>query len=170
MSTPIVPLVVLVGIPGSGKSTIAQRWQSQAPSRIVVSTDTIRAQLFGDATTQGPWPAIWREVCDRWQRGIHQIKTGQTQAVLYDATHAKRRDRRRTLQTARALGFTTIDGYWLDLPLEVCLERNQRRSRQVPVAVIHQMHQQLQRHPPHLTDGFNRLYTLAPSEDALNDL
>ena len=165
--THMVPLVVLIGIPGAGKSTIAQRWQSREPGRIVISTDTIRAQRFGNAGTQGPWPVIWRDVCDHWQRAITAIQAGHQRAVLFDATHANRRDRRRTLQTARQLGFTTIDGYWLNLPLNTCLDRNHRRSRQVPKTIIQRMHRQLQHHPPTLADGFDHLYTLGPDLDNL---
>ena len=163
-----VPLILLIGLPGSGKSTIAHRWQRRASGRIVISTDAIRHELFGDAAIQGSWPAIWRDVCDRWERSITAIRHGQQRSVLFDATHANRRDRRRTLTTARQLGFTTIDGYWLDLPLEMCLARNRQRSRQVPEFVLHRMHQQLQRHPPNPQDGFDHLYTVFPS--GLNDL
>ncbi|MEM9772674.1 MAG: AAA family ATPase, partial [Cyanobacteria bacterium P01_D01_bin.73] len=155
-----IPLTILIGIPGCGKSTIARQWQHRELGRVVVSTDQIRAKVFGDAATQGPWPEIWREVARQWQRAIAQIKTGQRRAVLYDATHANRRDRRRAIHFARQLGFTTIDGYWLDVPLEICLARNVRRSRRVPEAVIRRMHQQLQCHPPALSDGFDYLYTL----------
>ena len=169
MTTPIsVPLVILIGIPGSGKSTIARRWQGREPGRCIISTDAIRQECFGDAAHQGPWPIIWREVCDRWQRAIAAIHRGQQRAVLFDATHANRRDRRRTIQTARQLGFTVIDGYWINMPLNLCLARNRQRSRQVPEAIIRRMDQQLQRHPPHRSDGFDYLYTPHPA--ALDDL
>ncbi|MEM9246698.1 MAG: AAA family ATPase, partial [Cyanobacteria bacterium P01_F01_bin.153] len=138
--------------------------------RMVVSTDNIRAQLFGDAAIQGPWGAIWREVGSQWLRGIHGIQTGTLRAVLYDATHANRRDRRRAIHAARQQGFTTVDGYWLNVPLETCLTRNARRSRQVPDLIIQRMHQQLQRNPPALSDGFDYLYTVGSDGMDLGDL
>ncbi|MGD1937259.1 MAG: AAA family ATPase [Cyanophyceae cyanobacterium] len=168
--SPSVPLVILMGIPGCGKSTIAHRWQQQEPGRMVVSTDSIRAQLFGDAAIQGSWAAIWQEVGAQWRRGINGIRTGTLRAVLYDATHANRRDRRRAIRAARQTGFTTVDGYWLNVPLEVCLARNARRSRQVPEPVVCRMHQQLQRNPPALSDGFDYLYTVGSDGADLGNL
>ena len=163
-----IPLVILIGLPGSGKSTIAHRWQMREPGRYIISTDDIRQELFGNAATQGPWPAIWREVCNRWERAIAAIRRGEQQAVLFDATHANRRDRRRTIETAQQLGFTTIDGYWLDIPLETCVGRNRQRSRQVPEFVIRRMNQQLQGQPPHVNEGFDHVYTVIPT--AINDM
>ena len=168
--SPSVPLVILIGIPGCGKSTIAQHWQQRSPGRIVVSTDDIRAKLFGDRGIQGPWGAIWREVGHQWQGGVAAIKAGTLRAVLYDATHANRRDRRRAIHAARQQGFTTVEGYWLKVPLDICLARNARRARQVPDSVIRRMHHQLQRHPPELNDGFDYLYTLGADGMDLGDL
>ncbi|NJR58666.1 MAG: ATP-binding protein [Cyanobacteria bacterium CRU_2_1] len=49
---------VLIGVPGSGKSTFAQQWIARSPEYIWLSTDRIRAELFGDAANQGDWEKI----------------------------------------------------------------------------------------------------------------
>ena len=145
-------LILLIGLPGSGKSTLAQRLLAESPCQQLISTDTIRRQLFGDEAIQGPWLLVWREV----QRQFQQAVTS-TQAAIYDATNAQRRHRREVIALARATGFTHITGLWLDTPIWLSLARNKKRSRQVPEDVIFRMHRQLRDAPPTLQEGLDRL-------------
>ena len=48
----------LIGSPGSGKSTLAAQMIQSISSSQIISTDQIRAQLYGDAATQGNWAEI----------------------------------------------------------------------------------------------------------------
>ncbi|MEO1146475.1 MAG: AAA family ATPase [Cyanobacteria bacterium J06638_22] len=145
-------LLMLIGLPGSGKSTVAAQLATQEGWQIV-STDRIREQLFGDAAIQGAWPQVWAEV-ERQLRAIAQSSDGK---VIYDATNVRRCHRRQFLTRARSWGFDTIEAYWLDVPLAVCLERNQRRDRQVPVPIICKMYRQLRGGSPSVKEGFDRL-------------
>ncbi len=145
-------MILLIGLPGSGKSTLAQSLLVLNARRRLVSTDAIRAELFGDEAIQGAWPLIWQRVEQRWRQA-----TAVGLDVLYDATNTVRRQRRRTLGQARRLGFGRLVGWWLDVPLTVCLQRNQQRTRQVPEAVIQRMHRQLSGAPPTLAEGFDGL-------------
>lgn len=153
---PKVALVFLIGIPGSGKSTWEADFQ-QTCSCLLISTDQIRAELFGDAAIQGDWRLVWSVVQQRFQQAVQQIQAGQIQLALYDATNVKRRYRRDLIQMARSSGFNHITGVWLNPPLAVCLERNRNRSRQVPEPVIDRMHRQLWGAPPRLREGMDRL-------------
>jgi dephospho-CoA kinase len=47
----------LIGVPGSGKSTFSAEFAKLGNYRIV-STDAIRASLYGDATIQGEWVEV----------------------------------------------------------------------------------------------------------------
>ena len=47
-------LILLIGLPGSGKSSLAEQLVAQSPGSAIISTDAIRAQLFGDEGIQGP--------------------------------------------------------------------------------------------------------------------
>ena len=150
-------LLLLIGLPGSGKSSLAGQLAIQVPGSWIISTDTIRAELFGEEAVQGPWLLVWRQVEDQFRCAVEQIKDGKSSRAIYDATNTARRKRRDVLTLARAAGFTKITGVWVDTPLSVCLERNRRRDRSVPEAVIERMYRQLRDVPPSPAEGMDRL-------------
>jgi predicted kinase len=147
-------------LPGSGKSTWAQVFLARSPDIVGVSTDQIRAEIYGDEGIQGDWRQIWGQVQNRWRAALADIQTGQCGGVLYDATNVRRRSRRQLLHQARTLGFTRCIGLWFDTPLDLCLQRNQARSRHVPPDVIYRMARQLAGAPPHCREGFAALMRL----------
>lgn len=153
-----IDLMLLIGIPGSGKSTWAAEFQRLQPETIVISTDRIREKLFGDAALQGSWFLVQQEMRQQLQQAVLQIQSGQAKLAIYDATNAKRRYRRDLIALVRSIGFTHITAVWLNPPLELCLLRNQTRSRQVPEFVIHRMYRQLWSNPPRLREGIDRLF------------
>ncbi|MDH6058971.1 AAA family ATPase [Chrysosporum bergii ANA360D] len=145
-------LFLLIGLPGSGKSTLAQKLVAECPQRLLISTDTIRGQLFGSEATQGPWLLIWQEIQQQFQQAVAGGKT-----TIFDATNAQRRNRREVIASAREIGFTHITGLWVRTPVWLCLARNQRRERQVPQEVILRMYRQLREAPPSLEEGIDQL-------------
>ena len=80
---------VLIGPPASGKSTLARTLAplltaaGDSPA-LVLSTDAIRAEVFGDAAVQGPWIDIQQRL---QQRLIEAVAAGIP--VMIDATHAR---------------------------------------------------------------------------------
>ncbi|SRR5579883_1289638 len=156
----VVPLILLVGLPGSGKSSLAASLVRECPLYRLISTDTIRLHLFGDEAIQGPWLKVWRTVSSQFQQTAHQIATGHISAAIYDATNAVRRERRRVIALAHAQGFTDITVLWVNTALAVCLQRNQERDRQVPETVILRMHRCLMGAPPSVSEGCDRVFVL----------
>jgi predicted kinase len=145
-------LILLIGLPGSGKSTLAKQLLTQCPQMRLISTDTIRGQLFGSEAIQGAWEVIWQEIERQFQQAV---ATGEE--VIFDATNTHQLYRRELIASARDFGFTYIIGWWIKTPVWLCLARNKQRSRQVPEDIIFRMHQQITDHPPSLQDGFDRL-------------
>lgn len=152
-----VPLILLIGLPGSGKSTWARAFVSQYPTYSLVATDAIRERLYGNEAIQGDWRRIWRTVIVEWQSGIEAVHRSEIQGVVYDATNVRRRYRRGAIATARELGFTRLTACWFDVPLAICLQRNQQRVRQVPEEILYRMHRQLTGAPPAVEEGFDEL-------------
>jgi len=153
----MVRLILLIGLPGSGKSSLAKQLLAEDPRRQLISTDVIRSQLFGDEAIQGPWLLIWRSVELQFQQAVVQISRGAASVAIYDATNAQRRHRREVIAFARATGFTHITGLWLDTPVWLCLTRNKKRDRRVPEEAIFRMHRQLRDAPPTLPEGLDHL-------------
>ncbi|HEY9626178.1 MAG TPA: AAA family ATPase [Coleofasciculaceae cyanobacterium] len=150
-------LIFLIGLPGSGKSFLAQKLLQAHPERSLISTDAIRTHLFGDEAIQGSWRLIQQELQLQFQRAVQRRPVGDQPTAIYDATNVRRKNRREAIAQIRAIGFRQITGIWLDTPLSICLERNRQRSRQVPEAVILRMDRQLRGAPPSLSDGLDSL-------------
>ncbi|MBD2307378.1 AAA family ATPase [Chroococcidiopsis sp. FACHB-1243] len=149
--------MLLVGLPGSGKSTLVGQLVAADPKLQLISTDKIRERLFGNEVIQGEWLLVWREVQRQFQSAAIQISRGEVSTAIYDATNAQRRHRREVIVYARAAGLKQIVGLWVDTPVWLCLARNRRRDRQVPEEVILRMHRQLRDAPPSLSEGLDCL-------------
>ncbi len=72
---------MLIGMPASGKSTLAQQMANHWPDAVVISSDQIRSRLFGDANAQQDWQRVQAEIDTELTQAI---AAGQT--VTYDAT------------------------------------------------------------------------------------
>jgi predicted kinase len=142
-------VVLLIGVPGSGKSTVARN-RYPRPEFDIHSTDGIREELFGDEATQGPWSQI--ELVLRWR--ILKSVCARRVAVV-DATHAQRIHRTVAVEWLRSIGVEQVHALHVATPLAICRERNRGRSRVVPDRVISAMHQALEASPPGVEDGFD---------------
>jgi len=142
---------LLVGVPASGKSTLAKRL-ARSKNALVLSTDTIRQILYGNPKTQGNWEDI--------QRVLHNLLlkcVSQNKSVIINATHTLRAHRQTLLTLSKQINWTCI---YLKTDLDTCHKRNLKRSRVVPKDVINSMHQNLLNEPPTLTEGFKQIKIL----------
>ena len=156
---------LLIGPPASGKTTLARTLAPLltapgAPPALVLSTDAIRAEVFGDAAVQGPWIDIQQRLR---QRLIEAVAAGIP--VIIDATHARRPWRLAITQALPLPAPVEWIGWWLYTSLPTCLEWNRRREHQVPEAVIQEMAAALA--DPHFgpsrAEGFAALCAVVPS-------
>ena len=156
---------LLIGPPASGKTTLARTLAPLLtapgePPALVLSTDAIRAEVFGDAAVQGPWIDIQQRL---QQRLIEAVAAGIP--VIIDATHARRSWRLALTQALPLPAPVEWIGWWLYTPLPTCLEWNRLRERQVPEAVIQEMASALA--DPHFgpsrAEGFAALCAVVPT-------
>ncbi|WP_413176308.1 AAA family ATPase [Anabaena azotica] len=146
----------LVGIPGSGKSTFASQWLQYDPNCVIVSTDAIRAELFGDESQQGNWSLIEQEVLKRVKAAV-----AANISVVYDATNFKRSHRIDILQKFANVGADKWMAWYLKTPLKECYRRNQQRQRQVDENIIESYDKSLKQFEPIEAEGFSRVTALS---------
>ena len=88
MTNEVPKLEILIGLPGSGKSTYCKEKRESNSNSVYLSSDKIREELYGNESIQGN-PA---EVFTLMQsRAIEALKNGID--VFYDATNLTRKDR-----------------------------------------------------------------------------
>ena len=136
-------IVVLVGLPGSGKSTYLERLGITP-----LSSDVIRQLLADDATDQTIHVRVFR--CLRYL--LRQRLAIGRSATYVDATHLTPAERRPYIDIANRYGCA-IEALYFDVPLDVCLARNRGRSRVVPEEAVRAMAAKLV--PPSAEEGFS---------------
>ncbi|WP_158217086.1 ATP-binding protein, partial [Synechococcus sp. 8F6] len=156
---------LLIGQPASGKTTLAKVLAPLLtgpgdPPAQVLSTDVIRAEVFGDAAVQGPWVDIQQRLHQRIQEAV-----AAEIPVIVDATHARRPWRLALTQALPLPAPVEWIGWWLYTPLPTSLEWNGRRERAVPVPVIQEMAAALA--DPHFgpvrAEGFAAICAVVPT-------
>lgn len=136
-------IVLLVGLPGSGKSTYLERLGVKA-----LSSDAVRGLLADDENDQ----SIHREVFATL-RYLLRRRLALLRPVTYlDATHLTVRERRPYVKMGQLYGCA-VEAVFFDVPLEVCLQRNRGRRRVVPEDVMVRMAAKLT--PPAIEEGFS---------------
>ena len=135
-------LVLLIGIPGSGKTTLAEQLVSRGYLRL--NADDIRHEVLGSAVdTRNPEDGqkVFGIFFQRLEEALAESKD-----IVIDNTNINARHRGPILQRAIKAGYSDIQLWILDVPLEVCLERNRDRDRSVPDDVVKNYFNTLQGH------------------------
>lgn len=143
--TPKGYVVLAIGLPGSGKTTWFKR-----RGVLPLSSDMLRSILFDDIDEQ------------RYQKLVFSTLRSLLRARLIakmpwnyvDASNLSPHERRQWIKMAQSFGYD-VQAVFFDVPLEVCLERNQRRERSVSEDVLRKMAERLQ--PPHFKEGFSKI-------------
>ncbi|MEV5077843.1 polynucleotide kinase-phosphatase [Streptomyces sp. NPDC093064] len=155
-------LVVLVGASGSGKSTFARRHFKPTE---VLSSDFCRGLVSDDENDQG----ATRDAFDV----LHYIAGKRLAAgrrTVVDATSVQQDARRQLIDLAKSHDVLPI-AIVLDVPEEVCAERNAARTDRsdMPRRVIRRHTRELRRSLRHLErEGFRKVHVLRGVDEVEN--
>lgn len=135
---------ILRGIPGSGKSTIARILSQSvlahgAMGAVIVSSDAIRAELYGSEETQGNGHIVFSKVRSRIAEALNKGFD-----VIVDTTGISMTSVRQFEYIAKHFNATS-QIVEVRPSLETCKKRNSRRTRVVPEHVIDGMYQTISR-------------------------
>lgn len=139
-------LFMMIGLPASGKSTLAEQIAKSEDAEIV-SSDNIRKELYGDENIQGDNNKVFRILQERIISGLKNNKN-----MIYDATNISYKTRMAFLQRLNKLEVEKI-AIMVATPYEDCLIRNSQRERKVPEEVIKRMYYNF--YVPQYFEGFN---------------
>ena len=138
--------VILVGLPGAGKSTFVR---ARFPTHTHVSKDA--------------FPPHARDKQSRQDAAIRSaLAAGRS--VVVDNTNVTPADRAAIIGIARELGARVV-GYYIEASTREAVARNERREGRgrVPKVAIFTCAKKLV--PPSLGEGFDELHTLRVAED-----
>lgn len=146
-SCPVVN--VLVGLPASGKSTWAKE-ESELNGSVILSSDSIREELFGSEEEQGSPKLVFDTLKERL---VETIRCGRN--VIVDATSINRWERSDYINIANNNGAIAIATLF-NTPLEACKIRNEKRERTVPDFVYDRMTAKYEE--PSTEEGFSAVF------------
>jgi predicted kinase len=147
-------VVLAIGLPGSGKSSWFKRHNIHP-----LSSDLLRELLFDDAQEQRFQDLVFSNL-----RSMLKARLIARRPMNYvDATNLTPQDRNSWIKLAKDYGYD-VQGLFFDVPLEVCMERHQRRGRAVPEEIMRKMAGKLK--PPVFEEGFSKITVVRVKQKA----
>lgn len=143
-------MLMMVGIPGSGKSYLSNKL-SDAFQMVVHSSDDLREELFGDVNING------KETNDELFEELHKriradLRVGKS--VIYDATNIYPMFRKDFLASLSNIECLKLSVYIMT-PKYQCVKNNKRRNRKVPEDIIDSMAHKIL--APDISEGFDEV-------------
>lgn len=126
-------LLMLCGLPCSGKSTKAQEF-AEEHNATIFSSDSLRQEMFGDVNEQSHNQDLFVELHKRIK---NWLMNGES--AIYDATNISYKRRMAFLVELKKIPCEKIC-VLMATPYEECLRRNAERERKVPEEVIKRMY------------------------------
>lgn len=137
---------MMVGIPSSGKSTIAKEIAKQE-NAVIIATDDLREELFNDVNSQVDNDLVFRTAMQRVKQNL------KNRNVILDATNINYKRRMSMLHELNYIKDLQKIAVFVATPYEECLQRNKMRDRKVPESVIKRMYYNI--YIPQYYEGFD---------------
>lgn len=150
-------LRLLMGIPGSGKSTWVKNHLSLNDK--YVSRDEIRFSMVSETEEYfSKENKVFKEFVKRINEDLENYD------VFADATHISKASRNKLLRSITT-NVDEIELIWIKTPIDMAIERNENRKgtrSYVPVSAIRRMNTQTEK--PEFEEGFSKIYIVEPNQ------
>ena len=121
-------LVVLSGVPGSGKSYFSNALRNNKEKHVyIISSDQIRAEICGDQRDLSQDPLVWK-IFYSLVKTYSEDKNG---IVILDATNAKKEYRVNNIKPYRNL-YDQVDLVCFHIDKDLVLKQNRQREFALP--------------------------------------
>lgn len=147
-------LTMMIGVASSGKSTVSDQI-ARKTGAVIVSSDAIRGEIYGDENCQANHAKIFEIVHQR----IRSLLKGGSD-VIYDATNLSCKRRMAYLRTLKDLEVTKDCVVVVATPEDI-EERMKSRERKVPMEVVHRQLCQFQ--CPNYYEGWDNITVVQSS-------
>ena len=144
-------LVVLCGLPASGKSTYAKEFSEKYNANIH-SSDKIREELSGDVNNQSINELVFRTLHNRIK---DDLRNGIS--CIYDACNISYKRRMAFLQELNKIHCEKIC-FLMATPYEECIKNNANRDRKVSECIIERMYRNFD--VPYYYEGWDKIEIL----------
>lgn len=144
--------IMLVGPPGAGKTSYANKIKKKYMNFEIISPDEIRKELTGNANDQSRNQEVFDKV---YSRIAAYLSEGYN--VVYDATNCRTAYRTKVVDFCSELA-THMVCVIFTTSVSTCIQRNNERSRVVPEDVIENMWFTLKKHPPTIYEGYDAIF------------
>lgn len=143
--------IMMVGLPASGKDYwIKEFLKGVDEEYVVLSSDEIRGELYGDESEQGNPTEVFNLMHKRLKSALMLGKN-----VIYNATNTRVKNRAPALEIVKKYKDYMVYAEIIATTLPQCYHNNMKRERKVPREVIKRMYMNWE--PPHYFEGFNRI-------------
>lgn len=140
-------LWVMVGLSGSGKSSVAKEIVENNPNTIIVSSGIIREDLTGKVEDQSKNEEVFKVFHKRIREAL-----GNNTNVIADATNTTMRLRRAIIENIKGIECRKI-AYLIPKPFDQCKIDNLNRQHPVPNEVLDKQIRKFQ--IPFMEEGFD---------------
>lgn len=143
-------IIMLIGIPGSGKTTYSVGLSEEYNAK-VISSDKVR-QTYVGIDEKEVFPMVYK-------LSIEELKEGRN--VILDATHITPKVRKRSFDALDEYGIPYEKiAIYIDTPVEVCVKRVEKRNQDpnelfLPLEVIESYGKNII--PPTKEEGFEEI-------------
>lgn len=156
-------LNVLIGIPGSGKTTFVKKFL-ETNDAVLVSTDLVRQNNKGIAEDL-VWPQVYKDIGNNLKNGHN---------CVFDATNISLKVRNRLKENVnKYCDDYKLVGYYFPTYYKICIERVKKRNQMpnelfLPIDVISNYGEYIC--PPSYKENFDKVYVVSSCDKLLNGI